>query len=268
MTNLTRDSAVTQIVELLTRYSFEIQGYTAQEIVAQWLTQSSATWVRLAVVEALYLGRYKAVSIEQILTCWHRRGNSKIHFDHEFECLICCNLPQKLAAIPNNTRSNGVNKPGTSYQREISSTNKPLHQGTSKDPNATPAAPTSKLRYSAPPVASSSLPLLNVKTPSATKVLEADQPNAGHPQVPVSRVPSSERAAFHSASASSQGRDCKSQFRSLSRPLPGEAQGGVSGDSKRVENGASKHSIDRFTPSPDASQFYFKLKAVAQQTTK
>ena len=48
--------------------------------------------IRLAVVEALYQGRYKAISVEHILDCWRRRGQPNFHFSLEFERLICQNL--------------------------------------------------------------------------------------------------------------------------------------------------------------------------------
>ncbi|MGH2414820.1 MAG: hypothetical protein ACRDEA_14245 [Microcystaceae cyanobacterium] len=85
---------VTQVVALLTRYGFEMRGYTAQELMDKWLKTYQVRWVRLAVVEALYQGRYKAVSVEHILRLWFRRGNPTFHFTHEFEHLICRNLPR------------------------------------------------------------------------------------------------------------------------------------------------------------------------------
>lgn len=74
MTQSLYDPATEQIVALLSGYGFELAGKFPQEIVLEWLEQYPAIWLRLAVIEALYLGRYKAISVEQILTGWARRG--------------------------------------------------------------------------------------------------------------------------------------------------------------------------------------------------
>ena len=96
MTELTYDSAVAQTVALLNHYGFDLKGYTAEELIAQWLTVYTAVWIRLAAIEALYQGRYKAISVEQILNAWGRRGTPNFHFNGDFERLICRKLPQNL----------------------------------------------------------------------------------------------------------------------------------------------------------------------------
>ncbi|MEM9925827.1 MAG: hypothetical protein AAF915_19100 [Cyanobacteria bacterium P01_D01_bin.50] len=83
-------------VSLLTHYSFDLGGYVASELVKRWEKQYPSNWVHLAVIEALYQGRYKAVSVQQILTLWLRRNHPSYHFNFEFERLICNNLPQDL----------------------------------------------------------------------------------------------------------------------------------------------------------------------------
>ena len=62
----------------------------------EWLTKYPGYWLRLAVVEALYQGRYKAVSVGQLLSMWHRIGQPLYHFNREFERLVCNNFPQDL----------------------------------------------------------------------------------------------------------------------------------------------------------------------------
>lgn len=81
---------------LLTHYSFDLSGYKANELIARWQIQFPLHWLHLAVVEALYQGRYKAISVEQILTIWLRRGQASFHFNMEFERLICSKFPQNL----------------------------------------------------------------------------------------------------------------------------------------------------------------------------
>ncbi len=84
---------------LIEKYGFERNGESAEHLVTRWLDQYEAQWIRLAIIEALYQGRYKAISVEQILTLWERRGQAKFHFSHEFERLICRRLPKKLQAF-------------------------------------------------------------------------------------------------------------------------------------------------------------------------
>ncbi|MEM6401335.1 MAG: hypothetical protein AAF757_14050, partial [Cyanobacteria bacterium P01_D01_bin.116] len=76
-------------VSLLTHYSFDLGGYNASELVKRWENQYPSNWVHLAIIEALYQGRYKAVSAQQILTLWLRRNHPSYHFNMEFERLIC-----------------------------------------------------------------------------------------------------------------------------------------------------------------------------------
>lgn len=80
--------SVNHIETLLTRYGFEIKQVTIPELIETWLASYSMYWVRLAIVEALYQGRYKAVSVEHILELWRRLGHPIYHFTYEFERLI------------------------------------------------------------------------------------------------------------------------------------------------------------------------------------
>jgi hypothetical protein len=86
MTESARDAA--SVIDLLTRYSFDLSGYTVDRLAEYWLQHYPSDWIRLAIVEALYQGRYKAVSVEQILNLWRRRGKPLHHFNHDFERII------------------------------------------------------------------------------------------------------------------------------------------------------------------------------------
>ena len=96
MTESNSDLAVAQAIALMKSYSFETNGTSVEKLVPKWLNDYQASWVRLATIEALYLGRYKVVSIEQIMTVWLRLGTPNIHFKREFERLICRKLPKHL----------------------------------------------------------------------------------------------------------------------------------------------------------------------------
>ena len=89
MTELAKDAAALNAANLLIHYSFDLGGYTVEELVGRWLQHYPASWLRTAVIEALYQGRYKAISVAQILMLWHRRGQPLCHFNHEFERIIC-----------------------------------------------------------------------------------------------------------------------------------------------------------------------------------
>jgi hypothetical protein len=96
MTDLGNEAARTSANALLKHYSFDQGDLTNDQILDRWLRNYPARWVRLALVEALYQGRYKAISVEQILARWVRRGQPMHHFNEEFERLVCNNLPKSL----------------------------------------------------------------------------------------------------------------------------------------------------------------------------
>ena len=101
MTEPNRDLSFAQARSLIDSYAFDLGRYDAETLLQQWLSFYSASWIRLATIEALYLGRYKAVSIEQIMGVWQRRGMPNLHFNYEFERLICRKLPKHLSDISN-----------------------------------------------------------------------------------------------------------------------------------------------------------------------
>ncbi len=98
MTDSANDSTVQSAVALLTYYGFEPGEASGEQLMDRWLRTYPTRWVRLALIEALYQGRYKAVSVEQILAFWQRRGQPLYHFNHEFERLVCNNFPRDLRA--------------------------------------------------------------------------------------------------------------------------------------------------------------------------
>jgi hypothetical protein len=66
----------------------QITQAEAESFILSWHQAYPSEWVYPAVVEALYQGRYKPVSAEQLLRFWQRRGQSLTHFSGEFESLI------------------------------------------------------------------------------------------------------------------------------------------------------------------------------------
>jgi len=91
MTNphqVSSSSDIEAIYQLLATYSFDPEAYPAEVVIAGWLEQFGSVWVSHAITEALYQGRYKLISIDQILQLWHRRGQPIRHFNREFESII------------------------------------------------------------------------------------------------------------------------------------------------------------------------------------
>jgi hypothetical protein len=75
-------------IALLQHYSFDLGGYTIRDLTRAW-ADFRPEWVRQAVIEALFQGRYKAVSVTQILYLWERKGEPSYRHNHEFERLVC-----------------------------------------------------------------------------------------------------------------------------------------------------------------------------------
>ncbi|GFE68419.1 hypothetical protein [Chroococcus sp. FPU101] len=92
MAEMTKDLNLNQVAILLSRYQFEMKENSIPELLEQWIPLYPIIWIRLAVVEALYQGRYKVISVEQILNLWLRRGHPTFHFNREFERMICNNM--------------------------------------------------------------------------------------------------------------------------------------------------------------------------------
>jgi hypothetical protein len=76
------------VIAMLQHYSFDLGGYTTDDLARVW-SKYEPSWVRLAIVESLFQGRYKAVSVNQILTFWERKGEPHCRFNREFERLVC-----------------------------------------------------------------------------------------------------------------------------------------------------------------------------------
>lgn len=94
MTEPALQSAI--VKALLVHYDFDLGNRTVEEIAGWWVKNYEVDWLPLAAIEALYQGRYKAISVEQILALWKRRGKPIYHFNSEFEMLVRRHLPEGL----------------------------------------------------------------------------------------------------------------------------------------------------------------------------
>lgn len=75
-------------IALLQHYSFDLGGYTINDLTRIW-SKFKPEWVRQAVIESLFQGRYKAISVSQILQLWERKGEPNCRYNREFERLVC-----------------------------------------------------------------------------------------------------------------------------------------------------------------------------------
>lgn len=198
------DSKLTQAEALLSHYGFDMKGYPAQDLVKQWQQKYQASWIRLAIIESLYQGRYKAISVQQILQLWQRKDQANYHFNHEFEALICRKLPRNLTANP---------------------TSKPQKIGAI----TCLVPPRSKQYKPSPPLK------------STTKgVIQSN----GH-------KPSWNQSASAKMKPVSEEEKIKVDLAENNQPSP--------------QKEISQRPIDQFTPLPDGSEFYLKLKEVAKK---
>lgn len=102
MTNPTISPEALQLCKLLKEYSFDVEAHMTEAVIEAWLQEFDLIWISHAITEALYQGRYKLVSVEQILRLWQRRGHPIRHFNREFETII---LGQSLLCYPQATQS-------------------------------------------------------------------------------------------------------------------------------------------------------------------
>ena len=214
MNHLDKDLAVAQTVVLMTSYSFDLQGYTLDQLLSKWLTNYHSSWIRLATIEALYLGRYKAISIEQVMAVWSRLGSPKVHFGGEFERLICRKLPRHL--VPD--------------------------QDSEKLPKPKIESDTSHL---------TSEPKQQADTrPELSEVLNSDNSNQDLNSTSQNHSLSDQsQAESSSLSISDQVGDTPEFISPTSHLEPSQTQ--------------SSTSIEGFTPIPDMSSLFQKLKAIA-----
>lgn len=226
MNELAKDAAAIDVTDLLTRYSFDLGGSTVERLVNSWLHHYPTQWLRLAVIEALYQGRYKAISVEQILNLWQRRGRSLYRFNHEFERIVCGRFP----SYSSHGRSAALN----SVQA------KPFRQ-----PAVQSSGP------STPTPASTASP--DVQPPKT----EPSRSNPSSDAEPA-ETPSSEEAASSDLLVPSLSKGAPvPTFKPASPADLGILEVGVSRSPHREP-------IHQFTPTSESSDFYSKLRAVAQ----
>ncbi|GAB4236271.1 MAG: hypothetical protein Kow0049_21330 [Stanieria sp.] len=248
MTNVNQDLAIAQTVALITRYGFDLGAFTVEELMEKWLKSFHSNWIRLATIEALYLGRYKAVSIEQILAVWSRLGNPNTHFSHEFERLISRKLPRHLADLSDEVaESTPIDKKDlgaktnlnlllTSQELLSSNDNKLSEQNFSELPEEV---------------------VTNTE-------LKNQQSNYSSHLSTNQEVVSETNFQDLYASSDTESEESDDSTESESNFSPASALG-LPHQPNNSRNKAEQKLIHKFTPLPDFSSFYHKLKSLAQR---
>lgn len=225
---------------LLHHYAFELGGASAEPLVATWLEQYPPQWVRWAIIEALYQGRYKAISVEQILSSWQRRGQPLYHFNLEFERL-CQNFPQRLAQAQKSAQRSAkvLNLPtGNGRSRQFFSTMQDL---VSAQTTLTPAMQRSGAK---------TIPFPYLRQPSSVTDPPAVEPSG--------------KTIIQEIAAIVDGLPAAEAASNPALLPTAEAPGA---QPEAVVTSPHPPAIDQFMPESKSSDFYSRLKAVAESST-
>jgi hypothetical protein len=231
-------NTIAHATNLLTHYSFDLGYQTASQLIDQWLKEFPAGWVRLAVIEALYQGRYKAISVDQILRLWKRRNNPCYHFNYEFERLVCNKFPRNLNSQPELRQVNALTS-----RAEVTIVDAKMPTSAPEDPEAPPAWVALAEQIQSRPVEISPVPL------QSEGAIE-----------PFSKVVTSSLAKIEALLDRSSFDTEAAEERSRGKAIEDSSE---SAPEEVVED--HQPPIHQFTPTHPGSDFYTKLKAVAEQ---
>jgi hypothetical protein len=133
------------VIVLLQYYNFDTGNYSFDDLAKLW-REYDPVWVRLAIIESLFRGRYKAVSVDQILEFWQRRGEPCCRFSREFERLICGDIVFPLPSLPRKVTY-------TSY-KPSEPTKLPTSNQTIREPSSTDKSSTVQSKIQKTPLSS------------------------------------------------------------------------------------------------------------------
>jgi hypothetical protein len=75
-------------------YGLELDCDRVDTFLVTWFEQYDSAWIFKAIVESVYRGRYKIVSVDNILKDWQRIGQPRYNFTPEYEREIVHKIPQ------------------------------------------------------------------------------------------------------------------------------------------------------------------------------
>jgi hypothetical protein len=74
-------------------YGLALDEQQVEATLANWSQKYDSAWILKAIVESLYRGRYKLVSVDNILKDWQRIGKPRYNFTPEYEREILQKIP-------------------------------------------------------------------------------------------------------------------------------------------------------------------------------
>jgi hypothetical protein len=73
------------VTTAIEHYGLELDDQRVDTVISTWFQTYDPAWVVKALVEALYRGRYKVKSVDNILRDWQRRGSPLYKFTPDYE---------------------------------------------------------------------------------------------------------------------------------------------------------------------------------------
>lgn len=248
--------AATQVVDLLTHYSFDLGGNQVTQLIDQWQSTYSPTWIRWAVIEALYQGRYKAVSVEQILQLWQRRQQPCYHFNYEFERLVCHRFPRNLSQSPKAKPA-----PDTTILPDL--------PAPSRAHSPVPKASANSSVSEPPPWAELAEQIQQeepAESVSAIAPLKVDQIEA--PEILLNRVAKLQAGVEALIEQATSSLNASNEAMKIKLQPEETKQESDQSEAPSLELAEEVHPpIHQFMPAPSESEFHSKLKSVVEQET-
>lgn len=245
-------SAATSVVTFLTHYSFDSEELTFEQLADQWLQAYPIHWVQLAIIEALYQGRYKAISVAQILAFWQRRGQPLHRFDFEFEQLVCNRLPQKLSPRKPKSGVPTATEAGIGTQTEARQTHSNTTTATTRRKTA---------QNQSPKPGRNNLSSLSLPKISPEITLES-LPETAH--LRASRGDGQALQVLEKVPLSYLDNELDGALPPSAKPEIDRAELAASGATQPIWSDLATHPIHQFIPNAGVSSFHTKLSAFAQ----
>jgi hypothetical protein len=86
-------SQTSLIAIVIKTYGLALDDRQVEAVLVTWLQTYDSAWIIKALVESLYRGRYKLISVDNILKDWQRIGKPRYNFTPEYEREIFQKIP-------------------------------------------------------------------------------------------------------------------------------------------------------------------------------
>ena len=259
-----------QAIALLEHYSFDLAGFSATSLVFSWQQYAAPEWIRDAVIEALYQGRYKAVSVGQVLLMWARRGQPLRHFSADFDRMVCSPLDPRLNPGLNSALGAVTSPAAAALQADEATANAPTDPPRAAGQfKVTDKSPFLEVNHGPPPNPHESLTRfkrLATSNPSNEPVLPLTSPDAGaqpKPTLQANRLMEAIAAADATEPTDLEWPLDQGDSGSGTPPnQPPNATHQISQLLEAVSSLQAPEPIQQFVPPQQGSLFYDKLRSV------